>query len=117
MDNKATYMFHVFLLLDIGNDNIHLISTYSRHELSIYMERPNKEHRWGNYSTFSLADEVSKYVLTVTGYTGNAGCKCISPFSLDELHFQNKLHLLTLEFEIRIILNSIKQNKKKKVII
>ncbi|VDI17172.1 Hypothetical predicted protein [Mytilus galloprovincialis] len=57
----------------LGNDYIHLISTYSRHELSIYMEKPNKEHRWGNYSTFSLADEISKYILTVTGYTGNAG--------------------------------------------
>ncbi|XP_071139107.1 ficolin-2-like [Mytilus edulis] len=57
----------------LGNDNIHLISTYGHHELSIDMQRPNGEHKWGNYSTFSLADEMNKYVLTVTGYTGNAG--------------------------------------------
>lgn len=86
-------MLHISLLYLIGNDNIHLISTNNRHELSIYMEKPNKEHRWGNYSTFSLANEISKYILTVTGYTGNTGCKCISTFCLDD---QNKLHLLTL---------------------
>ncbi|CAC5423691.1 unnamed protein product [Mytilus coruscus] len=55
------------------NDNIHLISTYGHHELSIYMERPNTEHKWGNYSTFNLADEMAKYILTVTRYTGNTG--------------------------------------------
>lgn len=71
----------MFLLLHIGNDNIHLISTYGHHELSIYMERPNDEHIWGNYSTFSLANDISQYVLTVTGYTGNASCKISFSFT------------------------------------
>lgn len=79
-------MLHISLLYLIGNDNIHLISTNSRHELSIYMERPNTQHRWGNYSTFSLANEISKYILTVTGYTGNAGCKFSFPFSSSFMH-------------------------------
>lgn len=70
-----TFLFFFLFLLNTGNDNIHLISTYGHHELSIYMENPKTEHRWGNYSTFSLANEMSNYNLTVTGFTGNVSCK------------------------------------------
>ncbi|CAG2237730.1 unnamed protein product [Mytilus edulis] len=52
------------------NDNIHLLSSNGYHELSIYMETPNKEHQWGNYSLFYIADEMNKYVLTVAGFEG-----------------------------------------------
>lgn len=65
------------LLLILGNDNIHLISTNGHHELSIYMEKPDGTHRWGNYTVFSVANEMSKYRLTVTGFTGDARGKCV----------------------------------------
>lgn len=41
------------------------------------MERPNGEHVWANYSMFSIADERSKYLLKVAGYTGNIGGNCV----------------------------------------
>lgn len=41
------------------------------------MEKPNGTHRWGNYSVFSVANEMSNYRLTVTGYTGDASGICI----------------------------------------
>ena len=62
-----------FFIYPIGNDNIHHISTHGHHELSIYMEIASGEHRTANYSTFAVGDEDSKYILTVTGYSGNAG--------------------------------------------
>ena len=37
------------------------------------MEIENGEHRTANYSNFMVANEFSKYQLTVTGYSGDAG--------------------------------------------
>ncbi|CAG2221915.1 unnamed protein product [Mytilus edulis] len=37
------------------------------------MEIPNGQHHTANYTTFRVSDEQSLYVLTVTGYTGDAG--------------------------------------------
>lgn len=58
----------------VGNDNIHLISSNGAHELSIDMERPNGLQKWGNYSVFRIEDETSKYVLRVSGYSGDVRC-------------------------------------------
>lgn len=37
------------------------------------MEIATGEHRTANYTTFSVNDEQSSYVLTVKGYSGDAG--------------------------------------------
>lgn len=39
------------------------------------MENPDGQHRTANYTTFRVSDEQSLYVLTVTGYNGDAGRK------------------------------------------
>jgi hypothetical protein len=55
-----------------GNELIHSISTDGHHELSIYMAT-SAAHQTENYSTFSVGNEKSKYLLTVTGFSGNKG--------------------------------------------
>jgi hypothetical protein len=55
-----------------GNELIHLISTDGHHELSIYMAT-SAAHHTANYSTFSVGNEKSKYLLTVTGFSGGKG--------------------------------------------
>ncbi|XP_052085173.1 angiopoietin-2-like [Mytilus californianus] len=61
----------------LGNNYINLISTNGRHELSIYMERTDVGHHTANYSTFKVSDEQSLYILTATGYSGDANPDCI----------------------------------------
>ncbi|XP_076081144.1 uncharacterized protein LOC143052057 [Mytilus galloprovincialis] len=67
----------------LGNDNIHLISTYGDHELSIYMENTVGIHHTANYSTFNVSDEQSLYILTATGYSGDTKYDCIDPANDD----------------------------------
>ena len=55
-----------------GNELIHSISTDGHHELSIYMAT-SAAHQTANYSTFSVGNEKSKYLLTVTGFSGGKG--------------------------------------------
>ncbi|VDI03422.1 Hypothetical predicted protein [Mytilus galloprovincialis] len=57
----------------LGNDNIHRITTNGHHEISIYMGISGGEHHTANYTTFRVSDEQSLYVLTVTGFSGEAG--------------------------------------------
>jgi len=37
------------------------------------VQRTNSLWYWAEYSTFSLADEAGKYLLSVAGYSGDAG--------------------------------------------
>ncbi|XP_063410799.1 microfibril-associated glycoprotein 4-like [Mytilus trossulus] len=57
----------------IGNDNIHYVSSDGAHELRVELEDWNGQTAYAEYSTFSVGDESSKYVLTVSGYYGTAG--------------------------------------------
>ncbi|XP_076081154.1 uncharacterized protein LOC143052068 [Mytilus galloprovincialis] len=57
----------------LGNDNIHLISTNGRHKIHIEMMGGNGSMFYADYSIFSVQNETSKYLLHVTGYSGNAG--------------------------------------------
>lgn len=54
------------------------------------MERPNGNHGWANYSMFSIADEDYKYLLNVTGYSGDAGGNCV--YSLQIASCQTSLN-------------------------
>ena len=61
-----------------GNDNIHAITTKGDHELSVYLEDWQGNIGYANYTTFRIGNEDTKYVLTVSGYFGDAGINGVS---------------------------------------
>lgn len=57
----------------IGNDMLHKVSSVQPQELRVDMERFNGKKAYAVYSTFSVGDEASKYILQVNEYVGTAG--------------------------------------------
>jgi ficolin len=57
-----------------GLDNIHAITTSEPYvELMVTMETFEGESAMASYCSFSVGDAASGYVLSVSGYSGNAG--------------------------------------------
>jgi len=56
----------------LGLEAIHEL-TKNDAELLVYLERWDGQSRYANYSHFQVGDAVSKYVLSISGYTGTAG--------------------------------------------
>ncbi|XP_062599245.1 fibrinogen-like protein A, partial [Saccostrea cucullata] len=57
----------------IGNDAIYELTKNKDQELRVELQRFNGDEAYAQYSTFYVGDEASKYVLTVSGYSGTAG--------------------------------------------
>uniref|UniRef100_K1QJN6 Angiopoietin-4 n=1 Tax=Magallana gigas TaxID=29159 RepID=K1QJN6_MAGGI len=57
----------------LGNEDIHLLTTRTKHELRVDLQKFSGEKTYARYATFSLASEADKYKLTVGGYSGTAG--------------------------------------------
>lgn len=66
-------MFILFFVIFIGNDNIHRLTTRTKHELRVDVQKFSGEKKYAKYSSFSVASEADKYKLTVGGYSGTAG--------------------------------------------
>ena len=56
-----------------GLDRIHAMTSGSTTELYVSMESFEGETAWAQYSSFSVGDAASGYLMTVSGYTGTAG--------------------------------------------
>ena len=56
----------------LGNDKIHAITTSGTYELRITLKYKGKSS-FAHYSTFSLSDEKSNYILHLGAYEGTAG--------------------------------------------
>ncbi|CAC5423694.1 unnamed protein product [Mytilus coruscus] len=56
-----------------GNEYIHALTTNGLHRIHIILEELNGTLRYADYSIFHVGDESTKYLLNVTGYSGNAG--------------------------------------------
>lgn len=56
---------------------LHKVSSVQPQELRVDMERFNGEKAYAVYSTFSVGDEASKYILQVNEYVGTASEYCI----------------------------------------
>lgn len=56
---------------------LHKVSSVQPQELRVDMERFNGKKAYAVYSTFSVGDEASKYILQVNEYIGTAGEYCI----------------------------------------
>eukprot|EP00058_Branchiostoma_floridae_P015857 XP_002601345.1 hypothetical protein BRAFLDRAFT_82743 [Branchiostoma floridae] len=58
----------------LGLDNIHTLTTAkSNNILQIELEDFNGERRYARYGTFSVGDSSGNYVVSIDGYTGDAG--------------------------------------------
>ncbi|XP_061176990.1 ficolin-2-like [Saccostrea echinata] len=57
----------------IGNDAIYELTRNKDQELRVELQRFNGDKAYAKYSTFYVGDEGSKYILTVSGYSGTAG--------------------------------------------
>lgn len=52
---------------------MHLLTIGGHYELRIDLTDENNRTSYAVYSTFIVGDSASKYNLTVSGYSGNAG--------------------------------------------
>lgn len=66
-------MFIFFKMIFIGNDYIHCLTTRTKQELRVDVQKFSGAKKYAKYSSFSVASEAAKYKLTVWGYSGTAG--------------------------------------------
>lgn len=57
----------------LGNEDIHLLTTRTKNDLRVDLQKFSGEKAYAKYSLFSVASEADKYKLTVGGYSGTAG--------------------------------------------
>ncbi|XP_078314300.1 microfibril-associated glycoprotein 4-like isoform X2 [Crassostrea virginica] len=57
----------------IGNDVIHLLTKNKPQRLRVELQRFSGETGYGEYSTFAVGNETSKYRLNISGFKGNIG--------------------------------------------
>ena len=58
----------------LGNDKLHeLTSLHSQNEMRVDLEAVDNEKKQATFSNFKVGNEAAQYLLTVTGYSGNAG--------------------------------------------
>lgn len=67
----SRYFF--LMMFFLGNEDIHLLTTKSKQELQVDLQKFSGEKINAKFSTFSVASEAEKYKLTVGGYSGTAG--------------------------------------------
>ncbi|VDI39223.1 Hypothetical predicted protein [Mytilus galloprovincialis] len=59
----------------LGNENLHKILSTKNYKLRIDLEDWNGETRYAEYDSFVVGNENTNYMLTISGYNGDAG-KC-----------------------------------------
>uniref|UniRef100_K1QP83 Tenascin-R n=1 Tax=Magallana gigas TaxID=29159 RepID=K1QP83_MAGGI len=57
----------------LGNEDIHLLTTLTKNELRVDLQKFSGEKAYAKYSKFSVGSESEKYKIVVGGYSGNAG--------------------------------------------
>ncbi|CAC5389862.1 Fibrinogen-like protein A,Ryncolin-4,Angiopoietin-related protein 7,Angiopoietin-related protein 1,Ficolin-3,Ficolin-1-B,Techylectin-5A,Ficolin-2,Ryncolin-1,Tenascin-R,Fibrinogen-like protein 1,Angiopoietin-1,Tenascin-X,Fibrinogen C domain-containing protein 1-A,Tenascin-N,Veficolin-1,Ryncolin-3,Tenascin,Fibroleukin, Fibrinogen C domain-containing protein 1,Ryncolin-2,Angiopoietin-related protein 6,Techylectin-5B,Angiopoietin-related protein 2,Angiopoietin-2,Microfibril-associated glycoprotein 4,Ficolin-1- len=65
----------------LGNDKLNELTSQGSYELRVDLVDFNGDKAYAKYSTFSISDESTNYILTVNGYSGTAG---------DSLKYHNK---------------------------
>uniref|UniRef100_H2Z1F4 Fibrinogen C-terminal domain-containing protein n=1 Tax=Ciona savignyi TaxID=51511 RepID=H2Z1F4_CIOSA len=80
----------------LGNDNLHALTRSGNYELRIELGDCANVRKFAKYSSFSIGSAQEKYILKVTGYTGNAGDSLLHhsglPFSTKDM--DNDFHPL-----------------------
>ncbi|XP_056020472.1 ryncolin-1-like, partial [Ostrea edulis] len=74
----------------LGNDQIHALTSGRNQELRIDMGKFTGSMVYARYSHFSVGSESSKYKLSISGYSGNAGDMMIKAHNLNGMYFSTK---------------------------
>ncbi|XP_056023159.1 ryncolin-2-like [Ostrea edulis] len=74
----------------LGNDHIHTLTSGRNQELRIDMGKFTGSMVYARYSHFSVGSESSKYRLSISGYSGDAGDKMIKAHNLNGTSFSTK---------------------------
>ena len=61
------------IILLIGNDKLHTMTSLYQYELRIGLEDFKGQTGYAKYTTFSIGDVSSLYNLSVSGYSGTIG--------------------------------------------
>ncbi|CAC5423554.1 Fibrinogen-like protein A,Ryncolin-4,Angiopoietin-related protein 1,Ficolin-3,Ficolin-1-B,Techylectin-5A,Ficolin-2,Ryncolin-1,Tenascin-R,Fibrinogen-like protein 1,Angiopoietin-related protein 4,Angiopoietin-1,Tenascin-X,Fibrinogen C domain-containing protein 1-A,Tenascin-N,Ryncolin-3,Tenascin,Fibroleukin,Fibrinogen C domain-containing protein 1,Ryncolin-2,Techylectin-5B,Angiopoietin-related protein 2,Microfibril-associated glycoprotein 4,Fibrinogen alpha chain,Ficolin-1-A,Ficolin-1,Fibrinogen C domain-cont len=72
----------------LGNDYIHYITSSGQYRLRVELEAYDGSTAYAEYSTFSIGDSLSGYILNVSGYSGTAE---------DSFGYQNWMKFSTLD--------------------
>lgn len=57
----------------LGNEDIHLLTSKTKQELRVDLQKFSGEKAYAKYSRFTVGSESEKYKLSVGGYSGTAG--------------------------------------------
>ncbi|XP_066293504.1 ficolin-1-like [Branchiostoma lanceolatum] len=75
----------------LGNDNLHRLTAQDVYELRVDLEDFEGNTAFAKYNIFRVEDEVHKYRLTVSGYSGTAGDAMSDPdYGHDGMYFSTR---------------------------
>ncbi|XP_048732416.2 ryncolin-1-like [Ostrea edulis] len=74
----------------LGNEKTHTLTSGRNQELRIDMRKFTGSMVYARYSHFSVGSESSKYRLSISGYSGNAGDMMIKAHNLNGMYFTTK---------------------------
>ncbi|VDI57214.1 Hypothetical predicted protein [Mytilus galloprovincialis] len=63
----------------LGNENLHKLLSTNSYKLRIDLEDWNGDTRYAEYDSFFVGSEETNYMLTISGYSGDAGDSLINP--------------------------------------
>ncbi|XP_048749148.2 ficolin-2-like [Ostrea edulis] len=74
----------------LGNEKLHYLLSQGTYELRMDMSDFRNETRYVKYSSISVGNEASKYVISLSGFSGNAGDCFTSRHSINNMKFTTK---------------------------
>jgi len=82
----------------LGNDNLATaLQAHDNNELRVDLESFNNDTAYAKYSSFNAGDEPTKYILSVSGYTGTAG-KSLSKVKSNNKNHTNLPNAICMQF-------------------
>uniref|UniRef100_A0A8W8IU46 Fibrinogen C-terminal domain-containing protein n=1 Tax=Magallana gigas TaxID=29159 RepID=A0A8W8IU46_MAGGI len=77
----------------LGNEDIHLLTSKTKQELRVDLQKFSGEKAYAKYSRFTVGSESEKYKLSVGGYSGTAGI-AVQPHSKIKGNVESLLELI-----------------------
>ncbi|XP_056003707.1 ficolin-1-like [Ostrea edulis] len=74
----------------LGNDKLHYLLSQGSYELRMDMSDFSNQIRYVKYSSFSVGNETFKYVVSISGFSGNVGDCFTSEQAINNMKFTTK---------------------------